>query len=87
MDTGTEATIMTEKIRTLNTARRAPDADIIKTLEDVLERARRGEIVDLVVIYTDSADYGHDYKINSDCYAVAGYMGKVRREIEDIDED
>lgn len=78
---------MTEKIRTLNTAQRAPDATIIGMLEDTLERARKGDIVDLVLIYTDSKDYGFDYKVNSDCYAVAGYMGKVRREIEDIDEE
>lgn len=78
----------TTKIRALATAKREPDAAIIKMLEEALERARKGELFDCVVLYTDSADYFCDYQINSDCYAIAGYMVAVQRDIvASVDEE
>jgi hypothetical protein len=83
MDMGTEATTMTDttKIRTLARAKREPDAAIIALLEEALELARKGEMVDCVIAYTTGEDYWSDYKINSDIYAVAGYLIAVQNDI------
>lgn len=83
------ATIMTEtaKIRALARPKPEPDAEIIAVLEQALELARSGEMTDLVIVYGTAESYDYDYRINSDAFAIAGYMSRVTREIEDIDFD
>lgn len=71
---------MTEptKIRTLAAMKRAPDADIVALLEAALERARKGELDDCLLIYSTAAEYDFDYKLNSDGFGIAGYMVRVQ---------
>lgn len=77
----------TPKVRVLPRAKREPDAEIVAMLEDLLERAKTGELVDLVVIYSTKDTLDHDYKINDGHFTMAGYMSRIQRDIESIGDD
>lgn len=74
---------MTEptKIRRLAKAPKEPDTEIIAMLESALARARQGELVDCVIVCSSADGYERDYKINSDGFAITGFMLRVQHDI------
>lgn len=75
------------KLRTITSAKRA-DPGIVAMLEGLLARAKAGELIDLVAVWTTADEYDYDWITNSDRYGLAGYMTHVQNKIvEDPDGD
>lgn len=77
----------TPKVRLIARAKPQPDAEIVAMLEGLLERAKSGEITDLVVVYSTRDTLDHDFKISDSIFAMTGYMARVQRTIEDSEDD
>lgn len=76
------------KVRAISPAKREPDAAIISVLESLLARAKAGELVDLVCVWSTAGEYDNDWVINGDQYGVTGYMTHIRGQIiQDINDD
>jgi hypothetical protein len=76
---------MNDKVRLIASAKKSaqPDAEIVQYLEELLAKAKAGDIRDIVVVFADKDEFDSKYKLNDDHWGMLGYGRYLWRLIEE----